>query len=72
MAAYWKATKENIHVKVPNMEREDRRLDAQIDTVEKRAMDVHASQTKFTMELVEELRKMLQAEVDRKVATTQT
>ena len=47
-------------------------MDAQIDTVEKRLRDLRASHIKFAMDLVEKTRRMLSAEVDRKVATAQT
>lgn len=51
---------------------EDRRLDVHIDSVERHTMDTHASHIKFTMDMVEEMWKMLLAEVDRKIIVVQT
>lgn len=47
------------------------RLNAQMDLVEKRVTKTYASQIKFTMDMVGEMSKMLQVEVDRKIATAQ-
>lgn len=45
-------------------------MDVRIDAEEKRLMDVHVSQIKVAMDLGDEMRKMLQAKVDKKVVAT--
>ena len=68
LAAYWEEIKA-LQEQIPVLRQQDNLTGTRMGDMQKRLEDIRVSQVKFATDLVEETRKALSAEMDRKVTT---
>ena len=66
LVAYWGEIKA-LQKQIPVLQQQDNLTATRMDDMQKRLEDIRVSQVKFATDLVEETRKALSAEMDRKV-----
>ena len=66
LAAYWEEIKA-LQEQIPVLQQQDNLTGTRMGDMQKRLKDIRVSQVKFATDLVEETRKALSAEMDRKV-----
>ena len=66
LAAYWEETR-GLQQQVPVLQQQDNQIGSRIDMVEKKLEDIRVAQIRFATDLVDEARKALSVEIDRKV-----
>ena len=70
LAAYWEEIKA-LQEQIPVLQQQDNLTGTWMGDMQKRLEDICVSQVKFATDLVEEIRKALSVEMDRKVTTVQ-
>ena len=66
LAAYWEEIKA-LQEQIPVLQQQDNLTGTRMGDMQKRLEDICVSQVKFATDLVEETRKLLLVEIDRKV-----